>query len=216
MTGYRRPQLAAPVQAAGADAAQRYGLDQAHYLALLRAEHGGYNNVSGAGAFGPAQLMPATARSLGVADSVNAPGYDWRRNLDAGARYYRQLLDQAHGDYAVADASYNAGPNSAAVRQFAQSHDLSALPKETRDYVVSIAGMRRDMAAPPMTVPPGTAAGPAPDSRGENGPPQSTTIYVKADPGTKGRVTQSTPGTRVVSQMPVQRVMPSALTSVGN
>ena len=217
MTGYRRPQLAAPVQAAGADAARRYGLDQAHYLALLRAEHGGYNNVSGAGAFGPAQLMPATARSLGVADSVNAPGYDWRKNLDAGARYYRQLLDQAHGDYAVADASYNAGPNSAAVRQFSQSHDLSALPKETREYVVSIAGMRRDMAAPPMTVPPGTAAGAisVPHSGGNN-KPQSTTIHVKADPGTKARVTQATPGTRVVNHTPVQQAMPSAFTPVGN
>lgn len=216
MTGYRRPQLDAPVQAAGAAAAQRYGLDQAHYLALLRAEHGGYNNVSGAGAFGPAQLMPATARSLGVADSVNAPGYDWRKNLDAGARYYRQMLDQAHGDYAVADASYNAGPNSPAVRQFAQSHDLSVLPKETREYVVSIAGMRRDMSAPPMTVPPGTAAGPNTSPTAVAMPPQSTTIHVKADPGTRARVTRTTPGTRVVNNIPVQRAMPPELTPVGN
>ncbi|MCE2577551.1 lytic transglycosylase domain-containing protein [Komagataeibacter sp. FNDCR1] len=216
MTGYRRPQLDAPVQAAGAAAAQRYGLDQAHYLALLRAEHGGYNNVSGAGAFGPAQLMPATARSLGVADSVNAPGYDWRKNLDAGARYYRQMLDQAHGDYAVADASYNAGPNSPAVRQFAQSHDLSVLPKETREYVVSIAGMRRDMSAPPMSVPPGTAAGPNTSPTAVAMPPQSTTIHVKADPGTRARVTRTTPGTRVVNNIPVQRAMPPELTPVGN
>ncbi|WP_200410753.1 transglycosylase SLT domain-containing protein, partial [Komagataeibacter oboediens] len=216
MTGYRRPQLAAPVQAAGADAAQRYGLDQAHYLALLRAEHGGYNNVSGAGAFGPAQLMPATARSLGVADSVNAPGYDWRRNLDAGARYYRQLLDQAHGDYAVADASYNAGPNSAAVRQFAQTHDLSALPKETRDYVVSIAGMRRDMAAPPMTVPPGTAAGGTATPTSTDGTDHTMTVKVETAPGTRARVTNASPGTRVVNRTPVQQAMQPALTSVGN
>ncbi|QBL93147.1 hypothetical protein KSAC_09060 [Komagataeibacter saccharivorans] len=216
MTGYRRPQLAAPVQAAGADAARRYGLDQAHYLALLRAEHGGYSNVSGAGAFGPAQLMPATARSLGVADSVNAPGYDWRRNLDAGARYYRQMLDQAHGDYAVADASYNAGPNSAAVRQFARSHDLSDLPKETRDYVVSIAGMRRDMAAPPMTVPPGTAAGGSATPDRNGGTDHTMTVKLEAERGTRARVTSASPGTRVVNRTPVQQAMPSALTSIGN
>ncbi|MFT9376232.1 transglycosylase SLT domain-containing protein [Komagataeibacter saccharivorans] len=216
MTGYRRPQLAAPVQEAGAEDAQRYGLDRAHYLALLRAEHGGYSNVSGAGAFGPAQLMPATARSLGVADSINAPGYDWRKNLDAGARYYRQLLDQAHGDYAVADASYNAGPNSAAVRQFAQTHDLSALPKETRDYVVSVAGMRRDMAAPPMTVPSGTAAGGAAAQANTAGADHTMTVKVETDPGTRARITNASPGTRVVNRTPVQQAMPSALTPIGN
>lgn len=216
MTGYRRPQLAAPVQAAGADAARRYGLDQAHYLALLRAEHGGYSNVSAAGAFGPAQLMPATARSLGVADSVNAPGYDWRRNLDAGARYYRQMLDQAHGDYAVADASYNAGPNSAAVRQFARSHDLSDLPKETRDYVVSIAGMRRDMSAPPMTVPPGTAAGGPATPASNGGTDHTMTVKLEAERGTRARVTSASPGTRVVNRTPVQQAMPPALTPIGN
>ena len=213
-TGYRPAQLAAPVQAEAIAAARRYGLDQNQYLALLRKEHGGYDNVSRAGAFGPGQLMPATARGLGVADSVNAPGYDWRKNLDASARYYQQLLRRAGGDYAVADASYNAGPNSQAVARFARTHDLSVLPRETQDYVASIQSDSRYGSAPPMSVPSGTAAGAA--SAAQRAQPLSATIHVKADPGTQGRVTQSTPGTRVVSQMPVQRAMDPNLTAIGN
>ncbi|WP_225063099.1 transglycosylase SLT domain-containing protein [Komagataeibacter rhaeticus] len=213
-TGYRPAQLAAPVQAEAIAAARRYGLDQNQYLALLRKEHGGYDNVSRAGAFGPGQLMPATARGLGVADSVNAPGYDWRKNLDASARYYQQLLRRSGGDYAVADASYNAGPNSDAVARFAQTHDLSVLPHETQDYVTSIQSDSRYGSAPPMSVPSGTAAGAA--SAAQRIQPLSATIHVKADPGTQGRVTQSTPGTRIVSQMPVQRAMDPNLTAIGN
>ncbi|GBQ38933.1 transglycosylase SLT domain-containing protein [Komagataeibacter europaeus] len=214
ITGYRSPRLAAPIQQAGIAAAQRYGLDPDHYLALLRTEGGGYNNVSKAGAFGPGQLMPATARGLGVADSINAPDYDWRKNLDASARLYSQLLKRAGGDYAVADASYNAGPYSRSVSRFAQTHDLSVLPKETQDYVATIA--RDSRSAPAMSVPPGTAAGTAATPQGGSGQPQSMTVHVRADPGTQGRVTRSTPGTRVVNQMPVQQAMPPALTPVGN
>ncbi|WP_075632572.1 transglycosylase SLT domain-containing protein [Novacetimonas hansenii] len=186
MTGYRRPQLDAPVQVAGAAAAQRYGLDQAHYLALLRQEHGGYRNVSAAGAFGPSQLMPGTARALGIADSVNAPNYDWRQNLDAGARYYRQQLDRYRGDYAAADAAYNAGPNSARVQRFAQTHDLSVLPRETQNYVADVARIQIEI-----------------DHR-------------NAPPGTRARVTNAPPGTRVVNNIPVQRAMDPILTSTGN
>lgn len=215
-TGYRPPPLAAPVQEAGAAAAQRYGFDRDHYLALLRTEGGGYNNVSKAGAFGPGQLMPGTARWLGVADSVNAPGYDWRKNVDASARYYAWLLKRSGGDYAVADASYNAGPGSKAVARFAQTHDLSVLPAETQDYVSKIEHDSRHGSAPPMFVPAGTAAGGSASGARTGSTDHSITVKVEAAPGTRGRVTNASPGTRVVNRTPVQQAMSPALTPIGN
>jgi soluble lytic murein transglycosylase-like protein len=62
--------------------------------------------VSGAGAAGLGQLMPKTARELGVANR-----FDPRANLWAAARYLRQLLDK-FGVVHLAVAAYNAGPRA--------------------------------------------------------------------------------------------------------
>jgi soluble lytic murein transglycosylase-like protein len=82
--------------------------------------------VSPKGAIGLAQLMPGTARDLGVnpADPV--------ANLVGGARYLRQLLDQFDGDVEKALAAYNAGP--------ARVRSAGGIPAiaETRSYVASI------------------------------------------------------------------------------
>lgn len=196
LSGAATAPLDQPVQQMATALARHYGIDPGHYTALLRQEHGGYRNVSPAGAFGPSQLMPGTARALGIADSVNAPNYDWRQNLDAGARYYRQQLDRYHGDYAAADAAYNAGPNSARVQQFAQTHDLSVLPHETQGYVANIA--RMSTSTPPVQR------------------IQVEIDHKNAPPGTRARVTNAPPGTRVVNNIPVQRAMPPELTPVGN
>ena len=51
------------------------------------------------------QLMPATARSLGVTDSFSTPA-----NLDGGARYLARMLARFGGDETLALAAYNAGP----------------------------------------------------------------------------------------------------------
>ena len=84
--------------------------------------------VSPKGAMGLAQLMPATARDLGVnpADPV--------QNLQGGARYLRYLLDQFGGDVEKALAAYNAGP--------ARVQRAGGVPAiaETRAYVASIVG----------------------------------------------------------------------------
>ena len=80
--------------------------------------------VSSKGARGLMQLMPDTARHLGVADP-----FDARQNIFAGTQYLRGLLDQFGGDLALALAAYNAGPN--AVLRY------GGIPpyRETRDYV---------------------------------------------------------------------------------
>jgi soluble lytic murein transglycosylase-like protein len=75
---------------------------------------------------GLAQLMPATARDLGVNPA------DPAQNLTGGARYLRSLLDQFNGDVEKALAAYNAGP--------ARVQRAGGVPAiaETRAYVASI------------------------------------------------------------------------------
>lgn len=82
--------------------------------------------VSPKGAIGLAQLMPATARYLGVnpADPVS--------NLNGGARYLRQLLDQFDGNVEKALAAYNAGPG-----RVRSAGGIPAIA-ETQAYVTSI------------------------------------------------------------------------------
>lgn len=63
--------------------------------------------VSKAGAQGIMQLMPATARGLGVTDS-----FDPEQNVMGGAKYLRQMLDRFDGDIELSLAAYNAGPGN--------------------------------------------------------------------------------------------------------
>ena len=73
------------------------------------------------------QLMPATARYLGINNI-----FDARENILGGAKYLRALLDTFHGDLNLTLAAYNAGPG--AVQKY------NGVPpfRETRNYIASI------------------------------------------------------------------------------
>ena len=114
--------------AAAREAAQRHGVPEDLFLRLVQQESGwNAGAVSHKGATGLAQLMPETADRLGVDET------DPHQNLDGGARYLRMMYDR-FGDWKLALAAYNAGPE--AVEKY------GGVPPyvETANYVRSIMG----------------------------------------------------------------------------
>ncbi len=108
-----------------ADASKQHGVDP-RLVAAIAARESAYDPaaVSPAGAGGVMQLMPATARFIGV---VNV--FDARENVFGGVRYLRTLLDTFHGDLDLTLAAYNAGPGAV------QKYNGVPPYRETRDYV---------------------------------------------------------------------------------
>jgi soluble lytic murein transglycosylase-like protein len=114
-----------PVETSVQKAAAKYNLSPELIRAVIRAESNFQADaVSSAGAKGLMQLMPETAKELGVTNP-----FDIQQNIDGGARYLRQMLDRFGGDLKRALAAYNAGPG--AVEQF--NGDVPFI--ETRQYV---------------------------------------------------------------------------------
>lgn len=109
-------------------AAKKYGLSPLLIDAVARQESGyRVNVVSRVGAIGVMQLMPGTARMLGVRNPR-----DPEANIHGGARYLRRLLDRFDGNLAFALAAYNAGP--------ARVERARGVPRiaETQNYVSKI------------------------------------------------------------------------------
>lgn len=107
------------------EASQKNRLDPHLVKAVIRQESNfNYRDVSRTGAQGLMQLMPGTARALGVGNS-----FDPYQNVHGGAKYLKLMLDLFDGDLTRALAAYNAGPN--AVKKYGQVPPY----KETRHYV---------------------------------------------------------------------------------
>ena len=105
--------------------ARRHGLDPELVLAVVAVESGFRPDaVSPKGAQGLMQLMPGTARDLGVQDALNP-----QDNLDGGVRHLSELLALYGGDLERALAAYNAGAGAVT------RHGGLPPYRETRDYV---------------------------------------------------------------------------------
>jgi soluble lytic murein transglycosylase-like protein len=89
-------------------AAEKYNLPKKLINAVISQESSfNPDAVSHAGASGLMQLMPATARGLGVTDI-----FDPEQNVFAGTKYLRQMMDKYNGNLELALAAYNAGPGN--------------------------------------------------------------------------------------------------------
>jgi hypothetical protein len=117
----------AVIASAAKSAAERYNVPEALIYSVMEQESGMNPRAqSAAGAIGLMQLMPDTARALGVNP------WDPVQNIDGGTRYLSQLLQEFGGDVRLALAAYNAGPE--AVRQYG---GIPPYP-ETEAYVQSV------------------------------------------------------------------------------
>lgn len=106
-------------------AAHKHGISSSLIKAVIKAESNfDPRAVSKSGACGLMQIMPETAKALGVVDP-----FDPKENIFGGARYLKKMLVQFQGSLPLALAAYNAGPSKVQSR-----NGVPRIP-ETRSFV---------------------------------------------------------------------------------
>ena len=151
------------------EANRKYRLPPGLLRRMIRVESGGRPQaVSPKGAIGPMQLMPGTAKELGVNP------YDPVQNIDGGARYIAGLFQRYGGDQRLALAAYNAGPG-----RVDRAGGVPNIP-ETQNYVRQLAGPT-STAPPAPLVPAAPAAPPAPRMVAQAAPPVQADDTADAD-----------------------------------
>jgi hypothetical protein len=156
-------------------AAAMHGVSSQLVRAVIQVESQfDHRAVSSVGARGLMQLMPDTARRLGVTDA-----FDPQQNIFGGTKYLRILLDMFRGDVSLAVAGYNAGEN-AVVR-----HGGVPPYKETQGYVRKIQALLSGGSSTPLARAPVLAAAAEPAlfiTPGSFAPPTATRRTAAARP----------------------------------
>lgn len=146
------PQIGGPLEQTILHAATKYGIHPALIAAIIEVESA-WNPYarSPKGAMGLMQLMPETARRMGVMQP-----FDIASNINGGVKYFRQMLDLFRGNYLLALSAYNAGPG--AVQRYGTippfSETVHYLPKVAYWYRHYALKMDRFYGKPATPTPP--------------------------------------------------------------
>jgi soluble lytic murein transglycosylase-like protein len=136
-TKNERPAAGKDFQQIAIQRGMQYDLDPKLVSHVLAKETGGLKDraaaVSPKGAMGVMQLMPGTAKEMGVKDP-----YDPIQNIEGGIKYLAKMDRKYNGDPRLTAIAYNWGPGNTD-RWLAQGGDFTKLPKETRGYVTGLA-----------------------------------------------------------------------------